>query len=254
MNSHDACFAATFSICALDPKTGEAGVAVASACLSVGALVPFAEPGIGAIATQAFVNPFYGPKGLEMLRKGVSAEETIRRLTHEDVTITADEPRFVEFYKTERLTREGEDFIRVPSMKQIHWFTRRIRQVGIVDRHGQAAVHTGPCMPAEVASLAGPGWCCQGNTLASQEVVRLMAEAYEKSRAANKKMLTSLLAALEAGDRAGGDRRGKNSAAVLLVRERGHWSGMDRFCDVRVDEDRDPVAKLIATARKYEEG
>jgi len=244
--------ARTFSICALDPKTGEAGVAVASRATAVGALVPYAEPGVGAIATQAVVGPMYGTKGLEFLRKGVNAVEALRRLTHEDVTITAADPKIIEYYKTEQMTEEGVDFSCDSQNNQIIWFTRRFRQVGMVDRNGDAAVHNGAHLWTEQGSHVGKGYCCQGNCLGSKAVIPDMAAAFERARSQSKTMLMSLLDALKAGESAGGDKRGKQAAAVLVVREKGHWSGTDRFCDVRVDEDPNPVDKLINIARKFE--
>lgn len=246
--------AGTFSICAVDPATGTAGVAVASRAIAVGALVPYAEPGSGAIATQAFVTPLYGTRGLELLRKKVPPSDVIRRLTQEDITVTADEPRVVNLYRAEGLTDEGVDFLRDPQTGDILWFTRRIRQVGIVDHEGRAACYDGARLPPEAASLAGDGFACQGNRLASERVVTAMADAFCRARSQGQTMLRCLLATLKAGEAEGGDRRGKRSAAVLVVRERGHWSGTDRFCDVRVDDDGDPVTRLAAIALQYEEG
>src|SRR5262245_35138473 len=111
--------ARTFSICTHDPTTGEAGVAVASRATAVGGLVPYAEPGVGAIATQAVISPIYGTKGLELLGKGVAAAEVLRRLTNEDVTITAEDPKIIAYYKTEEMKEEGADFIRDKANNQI---------------------------------------------------------------------------------------------------------------------------------------
>lgn len=240
----------TFSICAVDPATGEAGVAVASKCLSVGAHVCYAEPGVGAVATQATINPDYGPAGLALLRKGISAAEVVRRLTDQDVTVTPDEARFIDLYRSDQMTDEGIDFFRDKQRKQIVWLTRRIRQLGVVDRDGNAATHNGARIFDWSGSATSKGFCCQGNLLADEKVVADMAAAFEAQRGKGCDLVTSLLAALQAGDAAGGDKRGKQAAAVLVVRDRGHWSGGDRRCDVRVDDHDEPVAELARILKK----
>ncbi len=242
----------TFSICAVDPKTGEAGVGVVSRHVAVGAIVPYAEAGAGAIATQAVVSSMYGTRGLELLRKKVSAPEVIRRLTAEDITITVDDPKIFEYYAQEQMTQEGVDFIRDKKNSRIIWFTHRIRQVGVVDAQGRAATYDGACNNPIFASLAGDGFACQGGRLVSKDVVTEMAAAFQKARRESKTMLKSLLAALQAGEAAGGDKKGNKAAALLVVREKGHWSGMDRFCDVRVDEDNHAVSKLAKLTEHYE--
>lgn len=244
---------ATFSICAVNPKTGEAGVAVCSSHPAVGALVPYAEPGAGAIATQAVVCPLYGVRGLELLRKKVSAPEALKRLIAEDIAFTADDPKVMEYYATENMTQEGEHFLRDKARNRLIWFTQRMRQVGMVDSEGRAAVHSGDCIFPVVASVVGDGFVCQGNMLLGREAVDAMATAFEKARRESKTMLKSLLAAIQNGETAGGNKRGNKAASVLVVREKGHWSGTDRFCDVRVDYDDQPVAKLTKIASMYEE-
>jgi|ERR1051326_1060217 uncharacterized Ntn-hydrolase superfamily protein len=243
----------TFSICAVNPKTGEAGVAVVSSHVAVGAIVPYAEPGAGAVATQAVVSSLYGLRGLEMLRKKVSASEVIRRLTAEDITITADDPKIAEYYTAENMKQEGTHFIRDKGNGRIIWFNQHIRQVGVVDAQGGAAVHSGDCIFPTVASVTGEGFSCQGNMLVDRKAVDAMASAFEKARRESKTMLKSLLAAIQDGEAAGGNKRGNKAASVLVVREKGHWSGMDRFCDVRIDYDDQPVSKLAKIALMYEE-
>jgi uncharacterized Ntn-hydrolase superfamily protein len=240
----------TFSICAVDPEKGEAGVAVASRCLSVGALVCYAEPGVGAVATQATVNPDYGPQGLALLRKGVPAQQVVERLVAGDVTVTADEPALVERYKGENLNEENVDFFRPAGGGRIIWMTSRMRQLGVVDRSGKAATHNGARIMPWAGSVTGPGFCCQGNLLAGEAVVKSMAKAFEDARRGGQPLVAALMATLVAGDSAGGDKRGKQAAAMLVVRDRGHWSGSDRWCDVRVDDHPEPVAELARTLRK----
>ena len=242
----------TFSICAVDPATGEAGVAVASKCLSVGAHVPYAEPGVGAIATQAMINPDYGPAGLSLLRKGLPADKVVRRLTDADVTITAPGDRQAEIIRGEGMSEEGADFFR-DADGRIVWLTSRIRQLGVVDRAGKAAVHTGERTQPWAGSIVGEGFCCQGNMLAGERVIAAMAGAFGKNRKAGKSLVSPLLAAIQAGEAAGGDKRGKQAAAIIVVRHRGHWTGSDRWCDVRVDDHAEPVNELtrILEARGF---
>jgi uncharacterized Ntn-hydrolase superfamily protein len=240
----------TFSICAVNPATGEAGVAVASKCLSVGALVCYARPGVGALATQACVNPDFGPQGLDLLAGGLSSEEVVRRLTDQDVTVTADEEVYRKLYGGEGMTVEGADFFRDSASNQIVWLSRRIRQLGVVDRTGRAATFTGERTQPWSGDITGDGFCCQGNLLAGEEVVRTMAEAFERERGSSEHLVAPLLAAIAAGDAAGGDKRGKQAAAILVVRDRGHWSGSDNWCNVRVDDHADPVGELARILRK----
>ncbi len=197
--------ASTFSIVARDPETGDLGVAVQSKFLAVGAVVPWARAGVGAVATQAWANVTYGPRGLGLLAAGYSAGEAVALLTGED-----------------------------PG--------RAERQVGIVDSQGQAATFTGEkCIPW-AGGVAGDGFCCQGNILVGPEVVNAMADAY---RTTTGTFAHRLLTALEAGQAAGGDSRGQQSAAILIVREGGGYGGgNDRYIDLRVDDHPTPIAEL----------
>ena len=196
---------ATFSIVAIDPATGELGVAVASKFLAVGAVVPWARAGVGAVATQSYANVSYGPTGLELMAAGYSASETLARLL-------ADDPE------------------------------RELRQVGIVDARGGTATFTGSACHAWAGGRTGPGYAVQGNILTGPEVVDAMAHAFETTEGP---LAARLLAALAAGEAAGGDRRGKQSAALLVVKERGGYGGYtDRFIDLRVDDHPEPVAEL----------
>jgi len=196
----------TFSIVAADPEAGEVGVAVASRFFSVGSVVPWAEAGVGAVATQAFANTSYGPRGLELLARGLSADETISVLTRED---------------------EGRDR----------------RQVGVVAADGGAASYTGPGCNAWAGGRSGPGYAAQGNILTGAEVVAAMERAFLDS--AGRPLADRLYAALAAGDAAGGDSRGKQSAALVVVREGGGYGGFnDRAIDVRVDDHAEPIVEL----------
>jgi uncharacterized Ntn-hydrolase superfamily protein len=234
----------TFSICAVDPVRGEAGVAVASYCLSVGGLVPYAEPGVGAIATQAMVNPAYGSRGLELLRSGLDAFKTVHALTHDDVMVTANSATARAAYAAEGLTEEGKDFHVLPPHGRILWWTSRMRQVGVVDRNGKAFAFTGARAKAWAGHVVGEGYCCQGNFLAGEAVLRAMAMAFEAARGTAEDLVAPLYLALRAGEAAGGDRRGKLAASLLVTRRQAHWSGSDRYCDVRVDSHPDAVHEL----------
>lgn len=195
----------TFSIVARDTTTGDLGVAVQSKFLAVGAVVPWARAGVGAIATQAHANVAYGPDGLVMLETGLSAQEVLDKLT------TAD---------------AGRD----------------VRQAGVVDALGRAATFTGPGCTDWAGGFAGDGYCCQGNILTGPEVVDAMAEGYAT---AEGPFSSRLLAALEAGQAAGGDSRGQQSAAILVVRANGGYGGgSDRYIDLRVDDHPEPIAEL----------
>jgi uncharacterized Ntn-hydrolase superfamily protein len=193
----------TFSIVARD---GDAfGVAVASKFLAVGALVPWARPGAGAIATQAYANISYGPQGLEMLALGRSAEDVVQILTGAD----AD---------------------------------REQRQLGVVDAAGNAASFTGAECITWAGGTIGEGYAVQGNILAGPGVVGSMAEAYERT---GGDLAARLVAALTAGDGVGGDRRGRQSAAVLVVSPGGGYGGTtDVVVDLRVDDHAHPVREL----------
>ncbi|MGH2730944.1 MAG: DUF1028 domain-containing protein [Actinomycetota bacterium] len=196
----------TFSIVAWDRDAGpEWGVAVASKFLGVGALVPWARAGAGALATQAFANLSYGPGGIERLSRGETAAEVVDALTSAD-------PK------------------------------REHRQLGVVDSTGGVSTFTGSSCMEWAGGIGGMSYCCQGNILMGPEVVEAMSRAFEGG---SGDLATRLLAALSAGDTAGGDRRGKQSAAVLVVRPGGGYGrGTDRAVDLRVDDHAEPVAEL----------
>jgi len=196
---------ATFSIVAYDPETRDLGVAVQSKFFAVGAVVPFAKANVGAVATQAYGNTSFGPRGLDLLASGMDVEAVLAKL------LSGDEDR-------------------------------EHRQVGIVDAEGKAAAFTG----SECMSWAGHhtarSYTVQGNILVSEETVAAMAKAYE---ATEDILGERLMAALEAGQAAGGDSRGMQSAAILIVREKGGYGGFnDVYCDLRVDDHEDPIAEL----------
>jgi uncharacterized Ntn-hydrolase superfamily protein len=195
----------TFSIVAADPVREEWGVAVASKFLAVGAVVSFAEAGVGAVATQAWANVAFGADGIALLSAGRSAEDVLSALLESD---------------------DG----------------RSQRQVGVVDRRGLAATFTGDGCMEWAGGVAGEGFACQGNILVGPEVVDEMARTF---READGELVDRLLAALVAGDAAGGDRRGKQSAALLVVRANGGYGGRsDRYVDLRVDDHAEPVQEL----------
>lgn len=198
-------YAGTFSIVAYDAEAGEWGVAVASRVLAAGYVVPWAKAGVGAIATQAYANLYYGVEGLELLAEGLSAEEALERLREKD----------------------EED---------------RLRQVAVIDAAGNVAVFTGEETLAWSGHIAGDGYSVQGNILVGEEVLTEMERAYVSAEGS---LARRLLEALKAGDAAGGDKRGKESAALLVVREGGGYQGKtDRMVDVRVDDHVEPVAEL----------
>ena len=195
----------TFSIVARDPETGDLAVAVASKFLAAGAVVSHARAGVGAIATQALANVSYGPNGLELLAQGVSTQEVIDRLTSAD---------------------EGRDH----------------RQLGIVDAKGQSATYTGASCIDWAGGRTGDGVAVQGNILAGPSVVDAMLDAFTNP---GLPFPERLVEALKAADAHGGDRRGRQSAALLVVRERGGYGGHDdRWIDLRVDDDQSPMEKL----------
>jgi homoserine O-acetyltransferase len=198
----------TFSIVAFDPATGDLGIAVASKVLGVGSIVPWAKANVGAIATQSAANTSYGPEGLELLASGQDAGDTLRRL------IDADEGR-------------------------AH------RQVGIVDAKGRAAGFTGDECIEWAGNIVGDHYAVQGNLLTGEDVIKSMAAAYEEARKKeNSELADWLLAALAAGDDAGGDKRGKQSAALEVVRDKAGYGENDRFIDLRVDDHEAPVAEI----------
>lgn len=195
----------TFSIVAYDPVAQEWGVATQSKFLAVGAVVPWAQANAGAIATQSYANTTFGPKGLRLMAKGLTAQETLERL------LAADKGR-------------------------------EQRQVGMVDRQGRAATFTGSGCHVWAGGLTGQHFAVQGNILARAKVVEAIAARFETAKG---ELADRLAAALLAGQRAGGDRRGQQSAAVIVVRERGGYAGFnDRYLDLRVDDDPHPIERL----------
>ena len=200
---------ATFSIAGFDPHTGDLGVAVQSKFFAVGSVVPWAKAGVGAIATQSYANVSYGPDGLELLAKGKSARETVETLTSADGN-------------------------------------KQRRQLGIVDAKGNSASFTGSGCHPWAGHIEKPDFCAQGNILTGKEVVDAMAASFEQSQKQAKGGLCDWLAnALMAGQDAGGDSRGQQSAALLVVRKKGGYGGgNDRFIDLRVDDHKTPIAEL----------
>ena len=196
---------ATFSIVARDSATGDIGVAVQSHYFSVGPIVPWAEPGIGAVATQSLVEVSYGPKGLDLMRDGRSAEQSLRELLDRD---------------------DHAD----------------VRQVAMVDSRGHVAAHTGiHCIP-DAGDTTGNGYSVQANLMSNKKVWPAMAKAYETS---NGDLAERLLAALEAGQKAGGDIRGQQSAAIVIVKgRRSNRPWADRVMDLRVEDSKQPIVEL----------
>lgn len=198
---------ATFSIVAYDPLRQEWGVAVQSKFPAVGAVVPWARAGAGAVATQAYANLTYGPRGLDLMASGLSSADAIHTLTDAD---------------------EG----------------RSHRQVGMVDAQGRAAAFTGAECTAWAGHVVGEGYACQGNILVPG-TVEAMAARFEAVRGGAGELADWLVAALEAGQAAGGDSRGRQSAAVHVVRAGGGYGGNnDRYLDLRVDDHPEPIAEL----------
>jgi uncharacterized Ntn-hydrolase superfamily protein len=196
----------TFSIVAADPANGEVGVAVASRFFSVGSVVPFARAGVGAVATQASANTTYGPGALELLARGASPAEALAILTRSD----ADPSR---------------------------------RQAGVVAADGEAATYTGPGANAWAGGRSGAGYAVQGNILTGEAVVVAMEKAFVES--AGRPLAERLYAALAAGDAAGGDSRGKQSAVLMVSRAGGGYGGFDdRAIDIRVDDHAEPIVEL----------
>lgn len=209
----------TFSIVAFDPATNELGVGVQSRAFGAGAAVPYAKPGVGAVATQASANRQYGPKAMALLEQGLSPAEVVKRITDED---------------------PGRD----------------TRQVAVIDAKGRSAVYTGKRVidrnndPKDLVHLggfagfaAGPNFSAQGNTLASEEVVKAMAAAYQ---AGTGSMAERLMDALDAGQAKGGDTRGMQSAGILVVRPLppNSDSTVERIVDIRVDDHEEPFKEL----------
>jgi uncharacterized Ntn-hydrolase superfamily protein len=197
---------ATFSIAACDLDTRQWGVAVQSKFLAAASVVSWAEPEAGAIATQAYANPRYGPDGLALLREGVSADEAVRRLTDAD---------------------EG----------------REHRQLGVVDSEGRSASFTGSECFEWAGGRTGPGYAAQGNILVSAETVAALAETFEAS--AGRPLAERLLDCLAAAQEAGGDRRGQQAAGLLVVERDGGYAGLsDVVVDLRVDDHSTPIEEL----------
>ncbi|MFQ5570123.1 MAG: DUF1028 domain-containing protein [Rhodothermales bacterium] len=224
--AEEAPLVATFSIVGHDPATGDLGIAVQSKFPNVRPVVPWARAGVGAVATQSFAELDYGIKGLDLMENGATAEEALRIILRDD---------------------DG----------------RQQRQVGIVDAQGNAATWTGTACfawaggrvgqhdgpPAEVgpeqqnqgAVVTGHGYTAQGNILVSKETVEAMADAFENTEG---ELADKLMAALVAGGKAGGDQRGEQSAALLVVRQGAGYDGMDNFIDISVYDHETPIAEL----------
>lgn len=197
---------ATYSLVCCDLAAGEWGVGVQSKFLAAGSLVPWADADVGAIATQAYANPRYGPDGLELLRAGLSADEVVEQLTEAD---------------------EG----------------RAERQLGVVDREGRSASFTGAGCLEWAGGRTGAGYAAQGNILVSEDVVAAMAAAFETT--AGQPLAERILGALDAAQAAGGDRRGQQSAGLLIVRRDGGYAGLsDVVVDLRVDDHERPLTEL----------
>jgi uncharacterized Ntn-hydrolase superfamily protein len=195
----------TFSIVACDPDEAAWGVAVASKFPAVGAVVPWAQAGAGAVATQSYANTSFGPRGLELMASGLSAEATLVELLKDDKD-------------------------------------REQRQVGLVDANCQATTFTGSECFEWAGGLTGPGYAIQGNILAGEHVILAMQRVFVATKG---KLPARLYAALLAGDRAGGDRRGRQSAAIYVAKPKGGYGGfIDRWIDYRVDDHADPVPRL----------
>ena len=201
----DAPLIATFSIVARDSTTGELGVAVQSKFIAVGSAVPYAKAGVGAIASQAWGNVRYGPVGLELLGKGKTPEEVTRLMTDAD-------PR------------------------------RDQRQLAIIAPEGNASIHTGKKCLDWAGGQTGPDYAVQGTILTGPEVTQAMARAFEDT---NGTLAERMIESLRAGQKAGGDKRGRQSAALLVVRKGWGYGGLnDRFRDLRVDDHPTPIEEL----------
>ena len=195
----------TFSVAACDLERGEWGVGVASKFLAVGALSAWTEPEVGAIATQSWIKASYGPDGLRLLAEGASAPEALESL---------------------RAADDG----------------REQRQVGVVDRAGRAAAHTGDSCLEWAGHRCGPSYAAQGNMLVSGETLEALAETFEAS--ATRPLAERLIAALAAAQAAGGDRRGQQAAAIQVVSRGGGYLGADVVVDLRVDDHHAPIEEL----------
>lgn len=210
----------TFSIVARDPATGQMGIAVASRYFSVGSVVPWAEAEVGAVATQADVNVGYGPKALTLLRQELTAQQVADKLLAED-------------------TFPGKDG----------------RQFAIVDSKGNVVTYTGPNAPHWAGGQKGTTWAAQGNILAGPQVPEAMGKAFEATKG---ELAEKLFAALKAGDAAGGDKRGHQSASMLIVcKQCGRNTNNDRYLYINADDNADPfteLRRLLDTALAYNYG
>jgi len=206
----------TFSIVAADPETGDLGVAVASKFIAAGSVVPWAKLGVGAVATQAWANVKLGPLTLSLLEAGYTPKRAVE-------TLLSTDPR------------------------------REHRQVGVVNARGEAYAFTGSECIEYAGHIVGDGFAVQGNILAGPQVLEAMASAFESTRG---ELVDKLLAALKAGDEAGGDRRGKQSAAIIVLRPCGGYGGCEegvgKYVDLRVDDHPDPVNELVRLFRIWE--
>lgn len=195
----------TFSVVARDPASGELGIAVASRFFSVGSVVPWADARAGAVATQSFANTSFGPRGIELMRSGLTADEALKVMLRND-----DRPNR--------------------------------RQVGIVGSDGSSISYTGPECIAWAGGRHGPNYAVQGNILAGEQVVVAMEKAFLETKGT---LADRLFASLAAGDAAGGDARGRQSAALLVVKDKAGYGGYnDRAIDIRVDDHTDPFGEL----------
>jgi len=199
----------TFSIVAYDPATGDLGVAVESKYFGVGSVVPWARAGVGAIATQALAKMAYGPDGLALIATGKSAPEALAELSKADDRAA-------------------------------------VRQVAMIDAMGRVSAHTGGNCNAWAGHQIGENYSVQGNLLAGEAVITAMSAAFEKARAAREGELAEwMVRALEAAQAAGGDKRGQQSAALLVVRAKGGPGGdNDRYIDLRIDDHKEPIGEL----------
>lgn len=195
----------TYSIAGRDPQTGELGIAIQSKFLAAGAIVPHIQAGVGAVATQALANPAYGPRGLELLAQGYCPRETIEKLTGED-------PDYAH------------------------------RQVGIIDHQGRSAAFTGEECLDWAGAITGENFAVQGNILVGEATISAMARAFQEESGS---LADRLLQALQAGQKAGGEKRGQQAAALVVYREKGGYGGLtDKYIDLRVDDDPRPIERL----------
>jgi uncharacterized Ntn-hydrolase superfamily protein len=202
----------TYSIVARDPKTGEMGVAVQSHWFSVGSIVTWGEAGVGVVATQSIVDPGYGGKGLDLMRRGVSAPEALKQLLAGDTE-------------------------------------REVRQVAMLDAQGRVSAHTGTLCIAAAGHKVGAGYSVQANIMANDTVWPAMAAAFER---ATGDLAERMLAALDAAQAAGGDLRGRQAAAILVVGPKSTgrpWAGADRTFDLRVEDHPQPLVELRRLVR-----